>query len=356
MSPITPLFDRKKTLTILVLATLAVMAVLPLAAAQAVTVQTDKDVYALGETMIISVTAAPGASVSIQVFNPQDTQCFINQNATDAQGNYQTTMVFPSEPTSLYPLGTYTVRVYSAGETAEKTVELASEVPPPPPPTVGPIDVSIDVGAFYFPGETATFHILTTISGVPASVAAVTSNLYLPDGTKVPLTPETVDVGLYKVEYELPADASKGSYTLVVQASQGDYQASAVKSFQVSTTLSDINAKLVALEGTVATLQTDVGTVKTDVDAINLRVSDISQDIALIKTDVGTIKGKVESTVKVDISNLKSSVDATKSSVEGIPDLISGVTTPIWIAVILSLIAAIAAIVSVIQISRKIAS
>jgi len=44
-----------------------------------------------------------------------------------------------------------------------------------------------------------------------------------------------------------------------------------------------------------------------------------------------------------------------KKAVKGIPDTMSAVTMPIWAAVILSLIAAIATIASVIQISRKIA-
>jgi len=362
MNPITPLFDRKRTLIAVLLATLTMAIALPAVTAQAITVETNKDVYVPGDVLIVSGTAPPSAAVSIQVYNPAGSQCGIGQNTSDAQGNYMVTVfTFPSEP--------------SGGNTAEKTIQFASQAPPPPPPTAGPVAVSIDVGAFYFPGETATFYILTTISGVPASVAGLTSNLYLPDGTKVPVNPVSIDAGLYKAEYALPEDASEGSYALMVYVVQGEYKASAIKSFQVSATLSSLNAKLVALEGTVATLQTDVGTVKTDVDAINLRVSDISQGVALIQTDLGTVKGKVEKiegniatistdlgTVKADISSLGSSVDATKSSVddmkkavEGIPDTMSAVTMPIWAAVILSLIAAIAAIASVIQISRKIA-
>jgi len=354
MNPTTPLFDRGRTLTLTLLAVMLVAIALPVAVAQALTVQTDKDIYALGDVMVVSGTTAPSASVSLQVFNPEGTQCAIDQTTADSDGNYQMSVTFPSEPTDLYPLGTYTVKVYSAGNTAEKTVELASEAPLPTPPPTGQIAISIDVGAFYFPGETATFHILTTVNGIPATLKGVTWNLYLPDGTKVPLTPATVDVGLYKVEYELPADALEGSYTLMVYAVQGDYKASAIKSFQVSTTLSDLNAKLEALDEAVTAIDKDLESVKDSVSGVKSSVDDVKSSLKDLESSVGDVKSALDD-LKSSLDDVKSSVDAIKSSVEGVPDAISGVTMPIYIAVILSLIAAIAAIASVIQISRKIA-
>jgi len=183
------LFDRKRTPVALLLAILAIAILLPAAAAQAITVETNKDVYVPGDALIVSGTAPPNAAVSIQVYNPAGSQCGIGQNTSDAQGNYMVTVfTFPSEPTTSFPLGNYTVKAYSGGNTAEKTIQFASQAPPPPP-TSGPIAVAIDVGAIYSPGETAAFHILTTISGVPATVTGITSNLYLPDGTKVPVSP-----------------------------------------------------------------------------------------------------------------------------------------------------------------------
>ena len=108
----------------------------------------------------------------------------------------------------------------------------------------------------------------------------------------------------------------------------------------VETTLSGINATVVAINGTVATIKTDVG-------SISGKVTSIDGNVATIKTDVGT--------VKMDISALKSSVDDVKDTVETVPGAVSGLIAPIWAAVILSLIAAIAAIYAVITIHRKIA-
>jgi archaellum component FlaC len=137
---------------------------------------------------------------------------------------------------------------------------------------------------------------------------------------------------------------------------------------EVKTSLSSINAKLVSLDETVATISTAVGEIKTGVDSIGLKVQDINGTVATIKTDVGTISGKVTSidgnvatiktdvgTVKTDISAVKSSVGDVEDSVKTVSGTISGLIWPIWVAVILSLIAAIAAIYVVVTIHRKIA-
>ncbi|MEM2293907.1 MAG: hypothetical protein QXX41_11590 [Nitrososphaerota archaeon] len=150
----------------------------------------------------------------------------------------------------------------------------------------------------------------------------------------------------------------------------------------VKTTLDAINAKIVSISDGVATISTTLGTVKTTLDAINAKVTSISGDVATIRTDVGTISGKISSvdgsiatiktdlgtvkvdlgTVKADVSGLKSSVDDVKSSVgdvketvDTVPGMVSGLMAPIWAAVVLSLIAAMAAIYSVITIRKKIA-
>jgi len=129
----------------------------------------------------------------------------------------------------------------------------------------------------------------------------------------------------------------------------------------VQTTLGDINAKLVSLEGSLATIETDVGTIKTDVAAIKPVVTEIKDGVATVQTDVGVIKGKVETvegnvaTIKTDVGTIKVDISDVKTDVATVPGAISGVTLPIWIAVVLSLIAAIASIYAVITIRRKIA-
>jgi archaellum component FlaC len=108
----------------------------------------------------------------------------------------------------------------------------------------------------------------------------------------------------------------------------------------VEAILTGINARVIAINGTVATIKTDVGT-------ISGKITSIDNNVATIRTDVGT--------VKMDVSALKSSVDDVKDTVETVPGAVGGLVAPIWAAVILSLIAAIAAIYAVVTIRRKIA-
>jgi hypothetical protein len=118
-----------------------------------------------------------------------------------------------------------------------------------------------------------------------------------------------------------------------------------------------IKPKIVSVEGDVATIKSDVGSIKVDVSAIKPVVTDIKDGVATIRTTVGDISGKVitidgnVAKVMTDVGIIKADASTIKTSVEGVPTL----TIAIWIAVVLSLIAAIAAIYSVVTIHRKIA-
>ena len=129
-----------------------------------------------------------------------------------------------------------------------------------------------------------------------------------------------------------------------------------------------IKAKLISIEGDIATIETAVGTVIVDVAAINLVVTAIDEDVATIKTDVGIIKGQVLSVigdvatietdvglVKADVSSVKTSVTGAKTAAEAAKAAVEGMTTLLYVAIGLSLVAALAAAFSVIQIGRKIA-
>ena len=129
----------------------------------------------------------------------------------------------------------------------------------------------------------------------------------------------------------------------------------------ITTSLSSISAKIDSVSGTVATISTSIGTVTSTLSSINAKVTEISGDTATIKTDLGTLSGKVTSidgnvaTIKTDVGTVKMDISDLKTDVTGTKDAVSGITLPVWIAVILSLIAAIASIYAVVSIRRKIA-
>ena len=115
-----------------------------------------------------------------------------------------------------------------------------------------------------------------------------------------------------------------------------------------------------SIDDNVATISTAIGNVTTSLDDIVDSIELVGSDVVEIKTKVGAIEGYVEdvddgglATISTDLGDIKADVSEIKGyfPVEVPPvDM-----TPVWIAVILSLVAAIAAIASVVQISRKIA-
>jgi hypothetical protein len=86
-------------------------------------------------------------------------------------------------------------------------------------PTLGAkLDINVDGGSLYFAGEKAEFYILVSFLGNPIN-AEIKATLYY-DGTvysKLTNLLEHVDEGLYLISYTIPSNASKGTYTLIVE-------------------------------------------------------------------------------------------------------------------------------------------
>lgn len=348
------------------------------ASAATLTVTTDRTSYTPGATVTISGSAPANAWVSVEVKNPLDATIFLDTVQATAAGLYSTS--FRLAPDAM--TGDYSVYVTSAGETPASTTFTVTAAPA----AAVALTVTIEVASFYFPGEEAVIYVLTDGGNGKPTNTTVTGSLILPDGTEATLAFAWVSEGLYKATYSVGAT---GTYLVRAEAALGQLRGSSIRSFQVSSTLvewdaaivevkdgvatlstavgevktslSDIGAKIEALDGDVATLSTAVGDVKVNLDDIGAKVTAIQGDVATIKTDLGTVTGKVASidenvaTIVTDLGTVKMDVSDVKGTVADVPSAVAGVTTAVWIAVVLSLIAAVAAIASVIQITRKIA-
>jgi hypothetical protein len=159
---------------------------------------------------------------------------------------------------------------------------------------------------------------------------------------------ETVAPGLFRIPYSIPANASQGTYTVVVEA---HYYAEALEaygtgsgSFLISPTLTSVNAQLIAIndqigtvvipdigtikvnltainarlisvQGTEATIQSDIGALKTTTDAINAHVTSIDGDVATVCSDLGTVKTHMTTTgFQLDAATLVIAVVAAAGS------------------------------------------
>jgi hypothetical protein len=133
---------------------------------------------------------------------------------------------------------------------------------------------------------------------------------------------------------------------------------------EVQTTLSTLNmdalgADITAIKGDVATIRTNLGTVTTSVSSLNTKVTAIDGNLATLSTTVGTMDGKITAlqgttaTIETDVGTLQADVGAVQADVTDVQSKAD--MTPVWIAVVLSLVAAIAAVFAVITIRQKIA-
>jgi parallel beta-helix repeat protein len=190
------------------------------------------------------------------------------------------------------------------------------------------IDVDVDVGAIYFKGETAEFYVLISILGQPTNATDVSAKLYFKGTLFANLSDhiQPVATGIYRIFYEIPAQAINGTYGLVVEAEYSSLKGVALKSFlisgwieatlkdvkneivtilvpnlgQIKANLTQIEAALIKIEGTVGIINSTLGEIRADLVAINATVVEINGNFATIGTTLGNVEvslGSLQSTV-----------------------------------------------------------
>jgi len=118
--------------------------------------------------------------------------------------------------------------------------------------------------------------------------------------------------------------------------------------------LGTMGVDITAIKGDVATIKTNLGTVTTNVATLDAKVVALSGDVATVQTTLGTLEGTVTA-IDGKVATINTSVGTIKADVSDVKAKPDVDMTPVWIAVVLSLIAAIAAIFAVVTIRQKIA-
>jgi len=124
----------------------------------------------------------------------------------------------------------------------------------------------------------------------------------------------------------------------------------------VSSAVSSLSSDLNSLEAKLTALQTAVANAATDSDvaAVKADVAGVNADIAALETKLNTLNDTLNAAI--DATATPADVDAAvDGAVSDLSDTIGGVNTLVIVAVVLSLIAAAAAIAAVYIIQRKIA-
>jgi len=114
-------------------------------------------------------------------------------------------------------------------------------------PTPAPISVTVSVGTIYFPGDTATVFVMTSLNGQATSAGSLQVILIIPDGTNLTLSTIATAAGLYKASYTIPATGLIGTYAVTVRAHQtGSGDGTALASFEVKPSWLASNSRNVA--------------------------------------------------------------------------------------------------------------
>ena len=274
-----------------------------------------------------------------------------NNSYVDATGTYKGKFKVPQ----LDP-GTYIINATDAnGLKANVTFEIVR-------PTV-----LVYTGADeYLPGDRVSFFAKCTYSYLGRVI-----NLYTPSGFKITIAglDITTKIGNYftgTVSYILPADAEtgtwtwnatiggvtvEGSFTVTTRTTTGTLEERILKLKSDVSSLSEIVSRLNSMINTQAS---DISKLSGSVSTLNSAVGDLSSAVSSLKEDVAKLASDVKALSSAISAAQSAAQDASKAA-SNAQSAVSGIQTAVYGAVILSLIAAVAAIISIIIMQRKIA-
>ena len=210
---------------------------------------------------------------------------------------------------------------------------------------VTPLDIEIDIGTIHFRGESAEFYIQTSFKGVAVNATSISALLYKPDGTTEPLTvPSLIATGFYKTTYAIPVDAQNGTYTLVVEA---DYTKSTIeshetafKAFLLSSTLAEELALIADLGDEIENLKAEIATLNTTLNSLG---ETLTEELALTEED---LKAQIAA-LNTTLNSLNDAIAKLETQISAIKSAQEAYTLPLYAAVVLALIAAVGAIVTI---------
>lgn len=208
-----------------------------------------------------------------------------------------------------------------------------------------PIDITLDVGSLYFPGEVVTWYVLFTLDGQLLDPDFVVANLYAPDDSVTDLSGDLnqITMGLWTVSTTLAGDALPGEYTLVITANliPTNYGAT-LRTFLVSPTLVDQYSRIMSMDSNITTIQTSIGLIMVNLSQISANLTSIEGTLATIQTSIGTLQADVSFinatllsvqgtlvTIQTDIGSIVENISAINGRLTAIEGDIATIQTDI---------------------------
>ena len=116
----------------------------------------------------------------------------------------------------------------------------------------GVLTLATSVGSIYFPGDSVTVYVLSSLNGNPNGVQMISLILLLPNGTTRSLSLSSPGTGLYSASYSVPATNSMGTYALIAIAHLNNINATALTSFEVKPTWLQANGRSLTTATSIA--------------------------------------------------------------------------------------------------------
>jgi uncharacterized protein YukE len=306
--------------------------------------------------------------VIIQIGGPTGDQKF-QIAGTTYSSRKQHTLYWDTEFASV---GNHVVRVTADSVPFETdtndNMALSSTVLVTERPAVPPLEVTVDVGSIHFRGEIAEFFVLVTSSGKAVSVTEMNASLlYNHEVSQInPLDIEEITTGVYLIRYEIPIDASPGTYAMMIASTRDVVESNttqdgtALRTFLLSPTLSGWNTTLTGVTDELATINSQIGEIHVNLTAINATLTSIfntgkGEILAEIDTAIGPLQTRLENinATVTAIDDNTATIDSTLGEIEvSIGSLQSVTATGLVASSILSAIAAIAAVLLLLRARR----
>jgi len=315
----------------------------PIAMAQSLTVTTDMDVYAPGETIQVSGTAIADTDVTVQLLNPNNQLVDIDYVRSGADGSYSLSFVIPSEmPTGQWIFGTYVVKAFVGAQTATKTVTIQQKIA-----VTGKVVDSAGAG---LSGATATIGTATATTATDGTFTVYLSSegTYTVKITKTGYYPYTGSVTV--------AIGTTDLGTITLTSYEDKIKELEDKIDDLTSTINRLNEQVSDLSGlssTVDDLSSTVNDLKNQLNSLSSSLQSANNEISSLKSTIQQVQATVDvvTGLKSSVDTLQSTVDSLKSSV----DTLQATASQLPLLYALALIGIIIAVVAIILVYRKIA-
>jgi hypothetical protein len=360
-----------------------------------------------GSGVLVTITVR---IVTYDLFAPVNYEVPVANATTISDGNFSTLFIFPKAPR-----GIYNVTAKSAnGFTCATTFEVLPEVVYNPNDVIGPAHINVEATGFYRPNVDRNFFTVYILCNNKDSLIGVNSQVfsnwyidqngtlanklsddigrYIENGLFWPfMQPGTYNVSLFinaagswwNLDQWVPLLNFEHANTITVDETlsllisiKADTAYIRTATDTITATLNQLSPVITSINGTVVTLSTTMGTVQatlnqlspvitridnnvvtlnTTVGQINTTMATIGPQLAAISPDIATIKTSVGTGLNGTVASIAGDVATIKTDAGEIKTQVPSLTTPIYIAVVFSIIAAIAAIACAFLVYRKIA-